>query len=84
MGKKGIIKDNKMKNKITNKSVRLPIHISPITYNLVIKPDLESFTFSGNETIKIKVDKEVKEITIHSKNIEIETAKYKNGKTICN
>ena len=69
-----------MKNKITNKSVRLPIHISPITYNLVIKPDLESFTFSGNETIKIKVDKEVKEITIHSKNIEIETAKYKNGK----
>src|ERR1035437_7656504 len=59
-----------------NKSVRLPSHISPIYYNLTIRPDLESFTFSGNEIIKIKVDKETNLITLHSKDIDIETVKY--------
>lgn len=63
-----------------NKSVRLANHISPSLYNLTIKPDLESFTFSGKENIKIKTDKDIKEITLHSKDLEIETVKYKNGK----
>ncbi len=57
------------------KSVRLPSHISPINYNLTIKPDLESFTFSGNEIIKIKIENEVNKITLHLKDIDIETAK---------
>jgi puromycin-sensitive aminopeptidase len=69
-----MIKTNKIK------SVRLPNYISPISYNLNIKPDLESFTFSGNEIIKINIDREVKKITLHSKDIDIETAKYKVGK----
>ncbi len=60
-----------MKKKI--KSVRLPSHISPISYNLTIRPDLESFTFSGNEIIKIKVEKDTNQITLHSKDIDIET-----------
>jgi puromycin-sensitive aminopeptidase len=55
------------------KSVRLPSHISPISYKLTIRPDLESFTFSGNEIIKIKVEKEANRITIHSKDIDVET-----------
>ncbi len=59
----------------TKKSVRLPSHISPISYNLSIKPDLESFTFSGDETIKIKIDKEINKITLHSKDIEVESVK---------
>ena len=63
-----------------NKSVRLANHISPSVYNLTIKPDLESFTFSGKENIKIKIDKDIKEITLHSKDLDIETVKYKNGK----
>ncbi len=63
-----------MRKKISKKSVRLPNHISPISYKLTIKPDLESFTFSGNEIIKIKIDKEINKITLHSKDIDIETA----------
>jgi puromycin-sensitive aminopeptidase len=63
-----------------NKSVRLANHVSPSLYNLTIKPDLESFTFSGKENIKLKIDKDVKEITLHSKDLDIETVKYKNGK----
>jgi len=60
------------------KSVRLPSHILPMSYNLTIKPDLESFTFSGKEIIKIKLDKEVRKITLHSKDLDIETVKYIN------
>jgi puromycin-sensitive aminopeptidase len=63
-----------MKNKKT-KSVRLPSHISPVSYRLNLWPDLESFTYKGNETIKIKIDKEINKITIHSKDIDIETVK---------
>jgi len=68
-----------MKNN-TTKSVRLPNHISPVSYNLTIQPDLESFTFSGNEIIKINVGEETNNITLHSKNIDIETVKYTSGK----
>ena len=69
-----------IKNK-SKKSVRLPSHISPISYKLTIKPDLESFTFSGNEIIKININKEVNKITLHSKDIDIETASISNGKS---
>lgn len=62
-----------MKKKI-QKSVRLSNHISPVSYKLTIRPDLESFTFSGNEIIKINIEKEVNKITLHSKDIDIETA----------
>jgi len=67
-----------MQKKKTKKSVRLPNHISPISYNLTIKPDLESFTFSGDETIKIKIRKTTNQITLHSKDIDIETVKIKD------
>jgi puromycin-sensitive aminopeptidase len=62
--------------------VQLEKHISPIHYNLTLAPDLESFTFSGKEIIKIKIDKEIKQITLHSKDIDIETVKInsKGGK----
>ncbi|MFA4853678.1 MAG: M1 family metallopeptidase, partial [Bacteroidales bacterium] len=58
------------------KSVRLEGHISPICYNLTISPDILSSTFSGKEIIKIKVNKGVNQITLHSKDIDIETAKH--------
>ncbi len=61
-------------NTKNKKSIRLPNHISPISYKLTIKPDLESFTFSGNEIIKINTTKEISKITLHSKDIDVETA----------
>jgi puromycin-sensitive aminopeptidase len=70
-----------MKNK-SKKSVRLPNYISPISYKLTLRPDLESFTFSGHEVIKIKIDKEVNKITLHSKNIDIETAKISSKQKV--
>lgn len=58
------------------KSIRLPDYISPIRYYITLAPDLLSFTFNGKEIIDIKINKEVKQITIHSKDIDIETVEY--------
>ncbi len=56
------------------KSVRLSKHIVPSEYKIELKPDLENFTFAGIETIRLSVLKNTKSITLHSKEIDIETA----------
>jgi puromycin-sensitive aminopeptidase len=62
------------KNKKT--SVRLASYIRPKRYDLTLKPDLEAFTFSGKEVITMTLDKAVREITLHSKDIKIVSSKY--------
>ncbi len=61
-------------------SVRLSKHIYPTHYKLHLHPDLLSFTFTGKEIIKVIVEKDTNQVTIHSKNLDIETVKYKSGK----
>lgn len=63
-----------------NKSVRLVEHIKPLEYDLILKPDLNAFVFSGKETIKIILEKDVSKITLHAKNIDIETVEYTSKK----
>lgn len=63
-------------NKSISKKVRLPNHISPIKYKLTLKPDLEAFVFSGHEVIEMIIDKPIKEITLHSIDINITSSKY--------
>src|SRR3989338_3369543 len=59
--------------KITKKkSVRLSTHIVPERYNIKLKPDLEKFTFEGEETITLQILKPTKTITLHSKELDIE------------
>ncbi|MEK7113307.1 MAG: M1 family metallopeptidase [Patescibacteria group bacterium] len=55
------------------KSVRLPDHIVPKEYDITLKPDLKNFTFEGSEYIYIDIEKPTKTITLHSKEIDIET-----------
>lgn len=69
--------DSKKKN-----SVRLVSHIKPSKYTLTLKPDLEVFTFSGKEIIDIAIDKKVTEITLHSKDIDIEIVEIIQGKAV--
>jgi puromycin-sensitive aminopeptidase len=73
---------NKIKPKKTALKVRLSKDIVPIEYNLELRPDLENFTFEGVETILISLLKNTKTITLHSKELEIETASvaYKKEK----
>ncbi|MDO8573580.1 MAG: M1 family metallopeptidase [Candidatus Daviesbacteria bacterium] len=55
------------------KSVRLPGHIKPERYKIMLRPDLESFTFYGEETIYLILEKSTKEIILHSVDLEIES-----------
>lgn len=66
--------------KKNKKSIRLEEHIRPINYKLILHPDIPCSVFEGSEIIKIKVEKEVKTITLHSKDIKIEKVEYKSGK----
>ena len=56
------------------KSVRLPAHIVPVRYDITLRPDLEAFTFEGKETIHLFLKKAVKNITLHSKELDIRSA----------
>ncbi len=61
--------------------VRLSKQILPLKYKLRIQPDMEAFTFSGEEAIEILLEKSVKEITLHSKDLEVTDGWWQNGKT---
>ena len=61
-------------------SVRLAKHVTPLRYEITLKPDLEAHVFEGSEIISIQLDKPVKEITLHSKELEIISASLMLGK----
>lgn len=58
-------------------SVRLPTYIKPERYQIMLKPDLEAFTYEGEETIYLTLGKPVKEITLHAIELEIEDVMVK-------
>ncbi len=72
--------NTKTSKKPKKESVRLVPHIKPVKYTLKLKPDLESFTFEGNEVIDIVIDKAVSEVTLHSKDLDITTVEVTSGK----
>jgi puromycin-sensitive aminopeptidase len=64
-------------------SVRLPSHVRPQRYRLMIKPDLEHFTFQGEETIYFSLTKSTNSITLHAKELKIHQSIIKqDSKTI--
>ena len=52
----------------------LPKDVRPTRYALILEPDLETFTFSGSESVEIEVAREVREITLNSAELEIHSA----------
>ena len=62
----------KIKTKKDNK-IRLEKHVIPSHYELTLHPDILAGTFTGSETIKIKIEKDTKSITLHSKDIDVST-----------
>lgn len=54
--------------------VRLSKNVIPKLYKLELKPDLENFTFSGRETIYLSILQKTRIITLHAKEIEVDTA----------
>lgn len=63
---------------------RLPTNVSPINYAITLKPNLKSFTYSGSESVKVKVNEETKTIVLNSLELEINAATYtsESGKSI--
>src|SRR3989344_2363193 len=65
------------------RSVRLPDHVRPIRYTITLKPDLERFTFEGEETIRLALKKPERRITLHAKELAIEIAEaVKSGEKV--
>lgn len=54
-------------------SHRLTPHVKPERYKIMLKPDLEKFSFAGEETIYLLLSKPTKEITLHCLEMEIES-----------
>lgn len=60
-----------------NKRVRLPSHVWPMRYKVMLRPDFTTFTFSGEETITIQIDKSTKSIILHARELEIDAVELK-------
>jgi glutamyl aminopeptidase len=54
---------------------RLPRSIKPIKYNLLLHPDLNKKTFTGNVKIDIKVTEQMPFIALHSKFLNVTSTK---------
>lgn len=63
---------------MASERVTLPIDVSPTHYSLELTPNLENLEFYCNEVIDVDVTKSgVTEVTLHSKEIFIETVTFK-------
>ncbi|MBI1919108.1 M1 family metallopeptidase [Candidatus Microgenomates bacterium] len=56
--------------------IRLPTHVRPERYEIILHPDLNNFTFNGEETITLIIDKPTKTITLHAVELDIESAEF--------
>ena len=57
---------------------RLPRHVMPTRYELRLEPDLETFAFSGDETVTVTVQEPTTEIVLNAAELEIIEATIKN------
>jgi aminopeptidase N len=58
---------------------RLPTNVIPESYDLTFTPNLEKATFSGEETIHVRLLKPAKTITLNSAEIEYQEVKITAG-----
>jgi len=58
----------------------LPEYVKPHKYQLSLRPNLETFTFYGEETIHIALEKATDEIILHAVDLEIVTAEIAGEK----
>ena len=61
------------------KNVRLSAHVRPERYEIFLKPDLVGFSFEGEETIYLSLNKPSKEITLHAVELKIEAVEWSKG-----
>ena len=60
-------------------AILLPANVRPVKYRLTLEPDLQRFTFKGQETIAIEVLESTSTITMNSIDIEAQSCTYVAG-----
>uniref|UniRef100_A0A8B9SEK8 Aminopeptidase n=1 Tax=Apteryx owenii TaxID=8824 RepID=A0A8B9SEK8_APTOW len=59
--------------------MRLPRHVIPVHYDLLIHPNLTTLTFSGSAKIEITVTQQTSSVILHSKRLHITKAAIEAG-----
>jgi puromycin-sensitive aminopeptidase len=59
---------------VSETSHRLPDHVRPHRYDLVLEPDLEAATFTGSVSIGVLVERPSREIVLHALDLQIHSA----------
>lgn len=58
---------------------RLPNEIRPTLYNLLLRPNFQTQTFSGNVSINLNVSKPISFVAVHSKYLSVSTISLKQN-----
>src|SRR5579875_2799966 len=58
---------------------RLPANVTPERYDLRLTPDLQGFTFDGEETIAVRVHQATAEVVLNALELEIDSATAERG-----
>lgn len=67
-----------MKSK--QKNIRLPENIIPQRYSITLAPNLDEFTFQGEEEILINLTKSTEKVVLHAAELEIQSASIHQDK----
>src|SRR4051794_34115845 len=59
---------------------RLPRHVRPERYTVHLTPDLDTWSFTGDESIVLTLDRAVRRIELHAVDLEITRAEATAGR----
>src|SRR5207247_4108335 len=59
---------------------RLPDTVRPETYSIELRPNLGDFTFRGSESIRIRVARPVKTISLNAKDLQVHEATVRSSR----
>ncbi|MSQ13283.1 MAG: M1 family peptidase [Dehalococcoidia bacterium] len=55
----------------TGTAYRLPAHVKPLKYELTLEPDLEKFTYRGEQTVQVQVTQPTDRIAVNALDLSI-------------
>ncbi len=58
----------------TQSAYRLPANVRPVRYAITLTPDLEAFTFAGEETIDLEIEEAVSSISLNAIELDVTSA----------
>ena len=68
-----------METNLSNTYTHTSKNVIPTNYELMLKPDLNTFTFQGEVNITVDISKPVDSITLNSAELDIKEVAIKSG-----